>query len=180
MITKNYYSLLCAATVAENAPMLAYDGKKYYAGIYTSAVKPITDWLRLCSTAKTFSDVSELSQLTSSGVVFGSDNTPASLDDYAVSLVGNLSCLISDSREASDDGGVCTITYTVTNNNAEAITISEIGIFAHVFAFKEVGESLGKYGPFLLERTVLESPITIEPGGVGQVTYTIRMNYPTA
>lgn len=27
--------------------------------------------------------------------------------------------------------------------------------------------------------TLLESPITIEPNGIGQITYTIRMNYPT-
>ena len=30
-----------------------------------------------------------------------------------------------------------------------------------------------------VERTVLETPVTIPAGGVGQVTYTIRMNYPT-
>ena len=34
---------------------------------------------------------------------------------------------------------------------------------------------LGKLRELVIDR----APITIEPGGVGQVTYTITMNYPT-
>lgn len=29
-----------------------------------------------------------------------------------------------------------------------------------------------------INRTVFDTPVTIAAGGVGQVTYTIRMNYP--
>lgn len=59
---------------------------------------------------------------------------------------------------------------TITNNNETDITIGEVGIVY------QTGSSYS----VLFERTVLESPITIPAGGVGQVTYTIRMNYPTA
>ena len=41
------------------------------------------------------------------------------------------------------------------------------------------GNSIYTTYPYLIERTVLESPITIPAnGGVGQVTYKIRMDYP--
>ena len=74
--------------------------------------------------------------------------------------------------------GVCADDYsyhegsavlTITNNNATDITIGEVGIVYQ-----------GSNTAALLERTVLDSPITIPAGGVSQITYTIRMNYPTA
>lgn len=111
------------------------------------------------------------------GVWFGSGNTPTTLDDYCLSgsRVTTFKAVTSLDRSVDEDGMTCTATYTITNTASEPITIAEIGLVA-----KRSVSGSGNGAHLLLERTVLDSPLTIPAGGVGQVTYTIRMNYPTA
>ena len=107
------------------------------------------------------------------GVLFGTGTTPPTLNDYTISgeAVKNLS--VSVAYKETDDESVHTleILYTITNVATEPVTIGEIAAFC--------GTGINAKGA-LLERTVLDSPVTIPAGGVGQVTYTVRMNYPTA
>ena len=107
------------------------------------------------------------------GVVFGTGTTPPTLDDITMSgdLVTGISCSIGTSYEWQDDGVVYVGNYTITNNNSTDITIGEVCLFACNDIYYEV---------VLMERTVLDTPITIPAGGFGQVEYTIRMNFPTA
>lgn len=111
------------------------------------------------------------------GVIFGTGTTPPTLDDYCMS--GETITAITWASnglqsEITDNGLTIANGYTITNTGEEAITIGEIGLIA-----SPTGSTAeGNYA--LLERTVLDAPITIEPGGVGQVTYTVRFNYPTA
>lgn len=106
------------------------------------------------------------------GVVFGTGSVEPKFDDHKLS--GDLITTISAACSVSptlDDGG-CTFTgmYTLTNTGSEEIIIGEVGLIMN-----------SPYsGTFLIERTVLDSPVTIPAGGIGQVTYTIRFNYPTA
>lgn len=107
-----------------------------------------------------------------SGVAFGTGRTPPTTDDYTLSgdLVSGIVISAALSYEFQDDGMVYKSVYAITNNNANAITIGEVGLVACPYAYDL---------PVLVERTVLETPVTIEPGGIGKVTYTIRMNFPT-
>ena len=115
-----------------------------------------------------------------SGVILGNGNTPPTLQDYKLS--GNLITSYEYSSSVSslqvEEGIEITATYTITNTGSENMTISEIGMIAPVCS----GSTTAADGSYvnLVERTVLETPVTIPAGGVGQVTYTIRMNYPTA
>ena len=78
-----------------------------------------------------------------------------------------------------DDGVSYTIRYTLTNTGNEDFTISEIGLFGFLYKKHKSYNYHYRYN-FLTERTLLESPITIPAnGGVGQLTYTLRYNYPT-
>lgn len=106
------------------------------------------------------------------GVAFGTGRTPPTTDDYTLSgdLVSGIVISAALSYEFQDDGMVYKSVYAITNNNANAITIGEVGLVTCTYAYDF---------PVLVERTVLETPVTIEPGGIGKVTYTIRMNYPT-
>lgn len=110
------------------------------------------------------------------GVIFGTGTIPATLDDYNLSgdVITAISANAAKTVEADSDSVTMETLYTITNTGTEAITIGEIAYCAYLFTSASNG-----FGA-MLERTVLETPITIEPGGVGQVTYTIRMNYPTA
>lgn len=104
------------------------------------------------------------------GVLFGTGDTTPTLDDYTLSgdVISTITIVTSQtSIGANGDSEYAELAtrYTLTNTGTQAITVREV--------------ALAYYG-CMLERTVLDTPITIEPDGIGQVTYTIRMNYPTA
>lgn len=106
------------------------------------------------------------------GVVFGDGNTPASIDDYQMSgeHFTTYSALHSRNYNIDETGVTATIVFTITNTGTETFTIREIG------QFYQQGSSTDLC--VLVERTVLDSPVTIEPNGIGQVTYTVRFPFP--
>lgn len=109
------------------------------------------------------------------GVVIGNGTTEPAVTDYRLSgdVLSGYSYTSSVTREETDEGATITAVYTITNNNTSAIQVSEIGLIAG--SSNNNNESI----KCLLERTVLDIPITIEPGGVGQVTYTVTVPFPT-
>lgn len=113
----------------------------------------------------------------SAGVVLGTGTTAPTLDDYALSgnLVNTYTYSATIKNESDENGLTTTALYTITNTGTSAITIGEIGLIADLTTNSSSATYKG-----LLERTVLDTPLTIEPGGVGQLTYAIRFNYPTA
>lgn len=108
------------------------------------------------------------------GICLGSGTTPPTLDDYKLEafITSGLSVSLSKAFDANNN---VTWTITASNTSDQPITIGEVGVQGVVY----MGNNGGNAAYVIFDRTVLESPITIEPGGVGQVTYTIRLNYPT-
>jgi hypothetical protein len=116
-------------------------------------------------------------------MAFGTDNTPPTVNDYKLSgdfvlrskynytVVENL----IDNGEYIDKQYF----YTITNISDEPITIGEIGVFTYIKLFSQgaTGEYSNqmRFVHTLIERTAFDAPITIEPDGVGQVTYTLRL-----
>lgn len=113
---------------------------------------------------------------SNTGVVIGSGTTPPSIEDYKLEnrIITPTASSGTVTSTFDDSGVVHTSILTITNNHTEAITIAEIGLYA--VGSNKNGESYS----VLYDRTLLENPITIEPGGVGQITYTIRMDFPAA
>lgn len=112
------------------------------------------------------------------GVIFGTGTTPATPDDYNLEsiITDGFSCAqgdVSITRNADCMGVV--VTHGITNTGSEPLSISEVGTLGKVFK----GTSTSNMAVVLLDHTVLEEPIVINPGDSKQVTYTIRMNYPT-
>lgn len=110
------------------------------------------------------------------GVILGTGTTEVTMDDYTLSgdMITTFTFSADCQCKETDAGSEITSLFTITNTGSESFTIGEIGLVGFY------SSNTGANDKILLERTVLETPITIEPGGVGQVTYTIRMNYPTA
>lgn len=112
----------------------------------------------------------------SGGVIIGTGTTPPTLDDYYLS--GDLITGYTYSAAVSNtyDGDRVTITalYTITNTSAADFTVGEIGLIANLYQYNDASGDKKA----LLERTVLDSPVTIPAGGVGQITYTITIEYP--
>lgn len=117
----------------------------------------------------------------STGTYFGTGTTPSTIDDYKVESWLNTSTQItvtnpSDFSFSVEAGAlVASATFGVTNKTSAAIPVSEICYVAMLYT----GTSSSSTKPALVDRTVLEEPIVINPGESKQLTYTIRMNYPT-
>lgn len=112
-----------------------------------------------------------------SGVLFGTGDTPASLDDYKLAgdVIQNIAASIHRTYSYSEAQPNLKALYTITNNNEAAITIKEVALNIQ-FDYNSNGSSTG----CVIDRTVLDTPVTIPAGGVGQVEYTITINLPTA
>ena len=107
------------------------------------------------------------------GILIGTGTTPPTLDDYKMESQIQSGMNASNSRGFDENGNPYTI-ITLTNATDKAITVGEVGVVTS--GYYNAGSSGSKH--ILVDRTVLDTPLTIEPGGVGQITYTIRMNYP--
>lgn len=106
------------------------------------------------------------------GVSFGIGTTPANTTDYKLEnpLPSTQISVSVPSAVSYSRGDTCdeySVTFGVTNKTSDAITISEIGLIA----------SPQTSYPVLVDRTVLDTPVTIPAGQSKQITYTIRFNY---
>ena len=111
------------------------------------------------------------------GVIFGNGATPPTIDDYFLSgdQITGIEYTSNVSSVIDDNGVTVTGVYTITNNNTSDITISEVGLVGPCTTGTPY-----YYWRCMVERTLLDTPVVIPAGGIGQVTYTIRFNYPTA
>lgn len=106
------------------------------------------------------------------GIVFGNGDAAPTIDDFVLSgdVIPISTYSVSITHTVANDKTTISAVYTITNTGENAMTIKEIALICG-------GSSSSQY---LIERTVLDTPVTIEPGGVGQVTYTITFTYPSA
>lgn len=72
-----------------------------------------------------------------------------------------------------DENGEVIKEYNTTTGDS-AISIGEIGLIASSSNSYTTADYKALY-----ERTVLDTPVTIEAGGVGIVNYSIKLQYPT-
>lgn len=126
---------------------------------------------------------SSTSSLLNTGVIFGSGNEAPTIDDYKLSgsVIQNIVTNHAKNLTYNEDGSFseASYLYTITNNNSTEITIGEVGLFSEaVWKTSNNSSTMYTHHYYMWERTALETPITIPAGGVGQVTYTIRMGYP--
>ena len=175
MITKNWYKTIASLMFCEtgkywNPGILDTNGNscEHYV-YYSSSLSPVYNLAEALKSIDT--------DYTGKGVRFGTGNTPATLDDYKLSgdiittLSGN--CAISNGVDA--DGAYVTALYTLTNTGNSDVTVAEVGTFVYI---NRTSTSTKAYP--MIDRTVLDTPVTIPAGGIGQVVYTITFNYPTA
>ena len=122
------------------------------------------------------------------GVAFGDGTAEPTVDDVMLCGTQHMGITTSNttiekSRTVEGDKLVITAVYTIDNTTEADLTISEVGLFSYTTYYTVNGNTASTYKRYLpcaVERTLLDTPITIHAGGVGKVTYTIRMNYPTA
>jgi len=99
-------------------------------------------------------------------IILGSGTTEPTPEDYRLEsqITTNLSC---DNVSVSRNTTVKTYTATFSNSGTSPITVTEIGYVSRT----GYGTNPITYDDFLMDRTVLETPITIPAGESRTVTY---------
>ena len=112
------------------------------------------------------------------GVVFGTGNTTPTMDNFKLSgsyvySTGSNIAYTANGPVETENGLKYSITYTITNAYDYDLTVGEVGLIRKVY-------NSNNNGPLyiMVDRTALDTPITIPIGGVGQVVYTVNLNLP--
>lgn len=102
-------------------------------------------------------------------LMLGTGSTAPTADDYCLELpiTTNLSC---DSVSVSRTSLIKTYTATFTNSGSSDITVTEVGFIVYI-NYKYTYMSSFSADDFLIDRTVLDTPITIPAGESRTVTY---------
>ena len=177
MFTKNWYAILNSAMTGRPTKCKCTDGS-----MRDNSQEPSAKGIGIGAPASNTPNSNSSPTLyylktgyTSGGVVMGDGTAEPSADDYKMSgsLITKFSSTAIVTKEDSADGCVLTALYTITNTGSEDITISEIGLTACGNGNPHIGTYMA-----LIERTLLETPVTIPPSSVGQITYTIEVKHP--
>ena len=163
MLTRNFYKYMRAVFQKTSATFTKPDG--------TTIITSIVDDKPPFTIMKSWA-----SQANYYGVTFGTGTTPATASDYALeNILDSVKISVANSSAVSFSQGDTydeyIVTFGITNKTAAAITISEVGLTAAPYC----DSSTNHYA--LVDRTVLDTPVTIPAGQSKQITYTIRFNY---
>lgn len=110
---------------------------------------------------------------SNTGVAFGTGSTPPSLDDYWLSgdLITEISIVAQRITRANTEGGVgFTSKLTVENTGSDSIVINEMAIVAKCYKGGTTAN-----GSVMVDRTVLDTPLTLAPGEQGTIDYTFNL-----
>lgn len=113
---------------------------------------------------------------TSTGIHVGSGNTSATEDDYELDnqITSGLSGTTLVTKSVENGKLYLVLDVTLTNTSSGDITIKEIGyVQSHQYVTTQGGSGLANNFPFLMERTVLDSPVTIPAGDFATIRYKI-------
>lgn len=158
MLTNNYYAAWCAGQGSGYPILTKSDGTTFGANE--------SGWNRIqLGPAKACSEI-----------VFGTGTTPPTRDDYALSGTNITSSLSRQdetiSKETLANGVKVIHSMFIKNTSSEPVTIGEVA-WRQSFLYT----SNNAYSGILLDRTVLQEPITIPAGEVGQINYSIFFPY---
>lgn len=116
---------------------------------------------------------------TTPRVQIGDGNTPATRNDYKLEnqlLTGFTKSVVYSHAIDNDGDHVLIMDVTITNTGSDALTIREIGytIPTRVAATQGGGPLADTILVMLVDRTVLDTPITIEPNETKTIRYTLK------
>lgn len=171
MLTKNFYALqasICLrggtypATLTDGtqASLVFYhSGSSYYAIIFNTSSATVA-----------------LNTTATGAMMIGSGTTPATEDDYALENAITSGFSTSGQAYVSVLEGGAEVVYKLVlkNTSASAFTVSEIGYLGRGY----VSTSSSGAKSVMVDRTVLDAPVTIPAGESRTISYTVRLNWP--
>lgn len=168
MVTKNFLNALAMALQSGS-------------GIGSLPVKDTTGMVKYLTGNSTFytnPTKTVATNAAAAGISVGAGNTAATEEDFQLAepLTSGINLTLTETVYGVDVPGYPYIQYkvTVTNTGSDPITVKEIGYKQNLNAAKYPGMSTGGGFVFLLDRTVLDTPVTIAAGDAGIITYKLR------
>lgn len=160
-------------------PAVAYTSNNY--GFSTAKDKDGNDIIITPNVAYSENDLRagyyNTGQNARAGYIIGSDDTPASESDYTLGNIITTFTAVKSTNTVYDSVNneySSYIEWTVTNTGNEAITIKEIGRYLIMNTASAIGQSAlanTQNKHVLIDRTVLDYPITIEPNASAILRY---------
>lgn len=187
MFTNNYLAYRKHAFLgSDNTYYVTADGSSRTMYRLSIEVADLGQWLRLarCGEILTTSKTGAYPDTAvHPGVYFGSGSTPASKSDYKLEspITSGLAITNPSNLAWTDDGNgkyEVIADYILRNTSDAEINIYEIGVFSPVNSMSNsmYGSSSNVWWLTLMERTVLNEPISIAPGESKLVTYKLTFN----
>lgn len=169
MVTKNFLNALAMALQSGSnigsLPVKDTTGRvKYLTGgstFYTSTTKAVT------------------TNANAAGISVGTGNAAATEDDFQLAepLTSGINLTLTETVYGADEPGYPYVQYkvTVTNTGSDPITVKEICYKQTLYAARYPGYAAGADNRIcMLDRTVLDTPVTIAAGDAGIITYKLR------
>lgn len=182
MLTQNYYNYLANAIACEGY-VYSINNRKQALPLRTTrnvTIRETLGWDYRSNTSGFPYDNSPNVVYDSShkaGIAVGSGNAPSTLDD--INLEQPINSGISMTRVSitrgidSSEDPYMEFLLSVTNTSSDPITIKEVGIRQEYY-----GGYGGTEAVWLMDRTVLEEPITIQPEESGTIKYRVTTATP--
>lgn len=174
MLTRNYENLLASMLTASTVnyghfPITSVDGFTRFLG------GTVCDQYTFPAAKKTTPSTSA----SGNGISIGSGDAAATRDDYNLqqTITGGVSLSLSSTKTGCDAPGISYLEFavTVTNTGSAPITIREVGYKQDIKCSAYPGSSTVSSVTCLIDRTVLETPVTIQAGDAGVINYRLQM-----
>ena len=171
MVTKNFLNIL--AMTLESGNQLgclrcrSVNGNtRFLTGSFNSFPNSVTNTFTLNRTA--------------AGISIGTGTAPESEDDYNLeqTITSGVNVVLTGTSYGAESPWFPFVKYdlTITNTGANPLVVTEVGYKQTLRTSKLIGSNLFENTVLLLDRCVLDTPVTIAPGDAGIVTYRLQTN----
>lgn len=178
MITQNFINLMkcilstAGSNMSYNVPIKNASGNTYYLNFrrYNGFPWSVT------------TSVSFYTQSSATGILLGSGTTEPTVNDYFLQnyITSGFSANVTTNAGVDNNGDVYTdFLITITNTGNSTITIGEIGYIQYLACASTVGSTSSSTSNFLLDRTVLSTPVEIAPGDYETIRYRLKTSIPS-
>lgn len=185
MFTKNYYDILYGSYICNSNSLITLkisDTTRIVPNVDMSGVINVSTGYNIRGYATMKNQHTYYSNNYVGGVVLGTGKTPPTIEDVKMENEITYDQVKLTQSSLNYIGNGLLGVYTVENLTDADITISEIGMY-NVFtgvAKKEDGslDTTAYVWRCLVERTLLEKPITVPAGGIENLVYKVQFEYP--
>lgn len=179
MFTSNYITLRDARFSGSDAAYFKHcNGSHVQCYLQYMLLDDIGYWMNRMSFKEMPTDYSTSGIPSACGIHVGTDPTPASKSDYKLGapITSGLSASSGGllTQKEADGRWAIFSQFILTNTSEVEINIWEIGIFTAVNADNSFNSR--QTWPVLMERTVFDEPITIQPGEQKLLIYKLTFN----